>query len=315
MNHDTPERLFVTDACIDLPAMAHRRGCSCALHARRRLGGTLLAGGLAASLPAWAQQEPAADEGIKIRRSQFTKLVPAEQIGQAAAQQYTQMTGKAASQRALGPDNHPQVRRLRYIAQRIIPFTPKWNPRAQQWKWEVNLIGSQEVNAFCMPGGKIAFYYGILQKLQLNDAEVAQIMGHEAGHALLEHAREQMGKNTATSLAVNLGSLLLGLGAGSDALLRMGGQLLSLTYSRSDESEADLLGLELAARAGYDPGAGITLWQKMGQASKGAPPEFLSTHPAGETRIRDLQENLPKVQGLYARAERPGQDFGPPAKS
>jgi predicted Zn-dependent protease len=301
--------LFATDAEIALPGLAHARGCRCALHGRRAFGGALLAGGLVAAAPVLAQQP---QEGVDVRKSQFTKLVPAQEVEAAAARQYAQMRNEAHDKRALAPDNHPQLVRLRYIANRIIPFTTKWNPRAAQWKWEVSLIGSKQINAFCMPGGKIAFYYGILQRLELNDDEVAMIMGHEAGHALLEHAREQMGKNAATGLGVNLLSSLLGLGAVGDAALRMGSQLVSLKFSRDDESEADLVGMELAARAGYDPNAGVTLWQKMGKASEGAPPEFISTHPAGETRIADIQASLPKVEPLFARAERPGQRFAPP---
>ncbi|MBN8492934.1 MAG: M48 family metallopeptidase [Burkholderiales bacterium] len=265
--------------------------------------------GLAAlgAAPAWAQRE-----GVDVgKNSSFSKLVPADQIEQAAAQQYVQMQREAASKRALAPDSHPQLQRLRYIAQRLIPYTYEWNRRAAQWKWEVILIGSPQINAFCMPGGKIAFYWGILQKLQLNDDEVAMIMGHEMAHALREHARERMGKTFATRGALEIGSALLGLGDLGRMAAGMGGQLLTLTFSRSDESEADLVGMELAARAGYNPAAGVTLWQKMAAASKGAPPEFLSTHPAGTTRIKDIEANLPKVEGLYAKAAKPPREFGP----
>jgi len=160
-----------------------------------------------------------------------------------------------------------------------------------------------------MPGGKIAFYSGILEKLKLSDDEVATIMGHEVAHALREHARERMAKTQATRLGASLISSLFGLGGVGDTLLNMGGQLLTLTFSREDESEADLVGMELAARAGYDPEAGVTLWQKMGAAAKGAPPQWLSTHPAGPTRIKDIQANLPKVEPLYARADKPKQRF------
>jgi predicted Zn-dependent protease len=222
------------------------------------------------------------------------------------------MLREAAQQKALGPAEHPQVKRLRAIAQRIIPFTPSWNERATRWKWEVNLIGSQQLNAFCMPGGKIAFYYGILKTLQLSDDEVATIMGHEVAHALREHARERMGKTAATRIGAGLLSGLLGLGNVGNTLLDMGGQLLTLKFSREDESEADIVGMELSARAGYDPRAGISLWNKMIEASKGAPPQFLSTHPSGPTRIRDIQDKLPKVMPLYERAEKPPQNFGPP---
>ena len=223
------------------------------------------------------------------------------------------MTADASRQRALAPADHPQLIRLRAIASRLIPYTRPWNARAPGWKWEVNLIGSKELNAFCMPGGKIAFYYGLLQRLQLNDDEVAAIMGHEMAHALREHARERMGKTAATRIGAGLLSSLLGLGSAGDSLLNMGGQLLTLRFSREDESEADIVGMELAARAGYDPAAGVTLWQKMIRANQGAPPEFMSTHPSGPTRINDIRDKLPKVAPLYARAAKPPQRYAPPA--
>ncbi|OYU72282.1 MAG: peptidase M48, partial [Burkholderiales bacterium PBB5] len=130
---------------------------------------------------------PAAAQDAECKRSSLPKFVSADQVERAAGQNYRQMLQQAASQRALGPVDNGQVQRLNYIAKRIIPFTASCNPRSQQWQWEVNLIGSQELNAFCMPGGKIAFYYGILAKLKLDDDEVAMIMGHEVAHALLEH--------------------------------------------------------------------------------------------------------------------------------
>ena len=166
-----------------------------------------------------------------------------------------------------------------------------------------------------MPGGKIAFYVGILQQLQLSDDEVAMIMGHEMAHALREHARERMGKQMATRGAIEIGAALLGLGELGRGAASMGGQLLTLKFGREDESEADLVGMELAARGGYNPRAGVSLWQKMAQASKGAPPQFLSTHPSSSTRIQDIEASLPKVEGLYARAGKPPRRFAPPPLS
>ena len=282
-------------------------GCACRFHSRRLFTGTLLAGGTALAVPAWAR------DGVEVGpKSSLAKLVSAEQIEQAAAQQYVQMQRQAAQQKALAPDGNAQLVRLRAIAQRLIPYTYEWNERARQWRWEVNLIGSKQINAFCMPGGKIAFYYGILDQLKLTDDEVAMVMGHEMTHALREHARERMGKTMATRGAIEIGSAILGLGNGGRYLADMGGQLLTLRFGREDESEADLVGLELAARAGYDPHAGVSLWQKMGAANKGAPPQWLSTHPSGPTRIREIEANLPKVDPLYARATRPTQRFEAP---
>ena len=259
---------------------------------RRRV---LLALGLALAGGARAQVEVG-------KASSLARLVPAAQLEQAARQQYAQMLAQARAQRALAPDGHPQLVKLRAIARRLIPHTAQWNPRAREWHWEVNLIGSTEVNAFCMPGGKIAFYSGILDRLQLTDDETAMVMGHEMAHALREHARERLAKTQATSLGITLGALLLGLGDLGRAAADLGGQLLTLQFSRSDESDADLVGLELAARAGFDPQASVALWRKMQQVTGKGGIGFLSTHPSGPDRIRELQRNLPKVQPLYEAA-------------
>jgi predicted Zn-dependent protease len=153
-----------------------------------------------------------------------------------------------------------------------------------------------------MPGGKIAFFSGILNKLQLSDDEVAMVMGHEIAHALREHARERMAKSTLS----NYGGQIIGgllLGQTGQQLGAQAGGLLTLKFSRDDESEADLVGMEIAARAGYDPRSGVTLWQKMGAASKGAPPQWLSTHPSGPTRIKAIEANLKDVMPLYEKAK------------
>lgn len=302
---------FKPSADLSAALRSHGLHCQCGLHSRRLFTGGLLATGLGLALPAWSR------EGVEVGpRSAMANLAPAESLESAAAQQYLQMTREAARQRALAPDNHPQVIRLRSIAQQLLPFinSPNYHstPRAANWKWEINLIGSQQINAFCMPGGKIAFYMGILQKLQLNDDEVAQIMGHEIAHALREHARERMGKSFATRGVLELGSALLGLGDLGRLGANVGTQLLTMTFSREDETEADKIGLDMAARGGYNPEAGVTLWQKMGEANKDAPPQWLSTHPSGSTRIRDLQAAQPDVLPLYERAPRPARRFQPP---
>ncbi|MCF8208747.1 MAG: M48 family metallopeptidase [Rhodoferax sp.] len=270
---------------------------------------------LAACLGAAAQGGHANTEpdGVNVgRNSAFTQLVPAEQVEQSAAQQYLQMLGQAAEKKVLAPKDNPQVIRLRAIARKIIPFAIAWNPRAREWRWEVNLIGSNQINAFCMPGGKIAFYSGILDKLKLSDDEVAMVMGHEIAHALREHARERMGKSAATNIGASVLSQVLGLGQLGQTVTNYGAQLLTLEFSRSDESEADLVGMELAARAGYDPRAGVSLWQKMSAANKNAPPQWLPTHPSGSTRIADIEANLPKVMPLYQRARAPAPSSARP---
>jgi predicted Zn-dependent protease len=292
-------------ARCSLSALGQRR------HFTRWLAaGSLWALGSPASLRAQGQPDAGVMKDVG-RTSPFARLASAESVEAEAAQQYLQMTREFASKQALVPPGNPQVQRLRAIAQRILPFAPAWNPRARQWRWEVNLLASPELNAFCMPGGKIAFYSGILQKLQLNDDEVAAIMGHEIAHALREHARERIGADRAKRGLIDIGSALFNLGQVGRLVADAGGYLATLKFSRDDETEADIVGMELAARAGYDPAAGVALWQKMLAANKGAPPQWMSTHPAGDTRIRDIQAKLPKVQPLFDQAAKPTQRYAP----
>jgi Zn-dependent protease with chaperone function len=283
----------------------------CSLHARR-LFTRWVAGAGVAAVAGSALAQNGGETGVRDevgRTSRMAKLVPAEQVEGTAAQQYQQMTREYSARRALAPPDHPQVLRLRAIAHRIIPYAAAWNERARQWRWEVNLLVSGELNAFCMPGGKIAFYSGILKQLQLDDDEVAAIMGHEMAHALREHARERMGKGMATRGLIDIGSAVLGLGQLGRMAADGVGQLVNLKFSRDDETEADIVGMDLAARAGYNPAAGVALWQKMLAAHKGAPPQWISTHPASTTRIRDIQARLPKVQPLYDKAAKPSQRY------
>jgi len=258
----------------------------------------LAAAGAALGGPALAQ----VDVG---KASVARNLVPADKIEAAGVQQYGQLLEQARAKGALAGDANPQLQRLRAIATRLIPFATPWNSRARSWKWEVNLIGSKQINAFCMPGGKIAFFTGILDQLKLTDDEVAMVMGHEMAHALREHARARMAKSAGTGAVLSLGAQMLGWGQVGDLAARAGTQLITLKFSRSDETEADLVGLELAARAGYDPKASVSLWQKMAAASKNQGSlNFLSTHPSGPDRITKLEANLPKVEKLYRDARK-----------
>ena len=269
---------------------------------KNRLAGLVMVSVLLASCA--TVPDANAREGVEVGgQSALAKLVPAEDIERSAAQQYVQMLQQANSKGALASKENPQLQKLRGIAGKLIPFAIEWNPRAKDWRWEVNLIGSNQINAFCMPGGKIAFYTGIIEQLKLTDSEMAMIMGHEIAHALREHARERMGKAAATNIGASVLSQVFGFGQVGQTLTNYGAQLLTLQFSREDESEADLVGMELAARAGYDPHAGVTLWQKMGAANKNAPPQWLSTHPAGTTRIANIEANLPKVLPLYERTK------------
>jgi Zn-dependent protease with chaperone function len=251
--------------------------------------------GSTAAIPVLAQVNVGEASGLR-------NLVPAEQLEAAASQQYTQLMAQARQKQALAPESHPQLQKLRAISSRLIAQSARWNDRARQWKWEVNLIGSKQINAFCMPGGKIAVFTGILDKLALTDDESAMVLGHEIAHALREHARARIGKTQGTGAALSIGAALLGLGNVGDLAANIGTQLLTLKYSRNDEVDADLVGLELAARAGFNPDASISLWEKMGSVQGEGGPAFLSTHPAGPDRIARLRDNVPRVRGLYQQA-------------
>lgn len=255
-----------------------------------------------AIVPVQAQQTT--DDGIKVEKmSPLRKLVPDQKLEAVAAQQYTGLKTQARQKGVLVAESDPQVQRLRTIAKRIIPHAERWNERAEKWDWEVNLIAAQEVNAFCMPGGKIAFFSGLIDKLKLTDDEIAIVMGHEIAHALREHGRARVAKGTLLQLGAALGSAVLGLGDTGQVVVGQGAQLALLKFSRDDETEADAVGLDIVARAGYDPRAGVALWKKMEMLSKGAPPQWLSTHPAGKNRIAQIQKHLPAVMPLYARAK------------
>lgn len=256
----------------------------------------LLALGTAAATPVLAQ----VDVG---KGSRAAGLVPAEEIETAAAQQYAQLLAEAKQKGALAPENNPSLQKIRAIAQRMIPQGLRFNDRARSWHWEVNLIGSKEINAFCMPGGKIAFFTGLLEQLKLTEDEAAMVMGHEMAHALREHARARVAKEQGAGVAVGLITQIFGLGQLGQMGANVGAQLLTLRWSRADESEADLVGLEIGARAGYNPDAALSLWTKMDQVAGGSNgPAFLSTHPSGPDRLERLRQNIPKVRGLYEQA-------------
>jgi predicted Zn-dependent protease len=233
-------------------------------------------------------------------RSQFL-LISSEELDQMAAKSYAQLTAQASAKKALNTDP-AMTARVREIASRLIPQTAVFRPDAVHWRWEVNVIQSSQLNAFCMPGGKIAVYSGLIQKLQLTNDELAIVMGHEIAHALREHSREQVSQAIAAQTAIGIGAAIFGMQNVGD-LANAGYQALVATkFSRTHESEADRIGLELAARAGYDPRAGVTLWKKMLAAEQGAPPEFLSSHPSGQNRIHEIESLLPAVMPLYEQA-------------
>jgi len=239
---------------------------------------------------------------VGVERKQLL-LVSSAEMEKGAVQAYQQTIGEASQKGALNRDPQ-EVARVRAIAARLIPQTAVFRPEAPGWKWEVNVISSKELNAWCMPGGKIAFYSGLIETLQMTDDEIAAVMGHEISHALREHGRERASQQLASQTLVGLGAAALGLGqGGADVGGLVANVTFNLPFSRVHETEADRMGVELAARAGYDPRAAITLWQKMARISQGsAPPALLSTHPSNEARIKDLEVFSAKVMPLYEQA-------------
>jgi predicted Zn-dependent protease len=239
---------------------------------------------------------------VGVERRQLL-LVSSAEMDQSAALAYQKIIQEQTPKGAVNRDPQ-QVARVRGIAKRIIPHTAVFRKDAPGWPWEVNVLTSDEINAWCMPGGKIAFYTGILEKLQLTDDEIAAVMGHEISHALREHGRERASQQLATNVGASAVGALLGFGqSGADLAGVVGQVTFLLPYSRIHETEADRMGVELAARAGYDPRAAITLWQKMAKISSGsAPPAILSTHPSNEDRMKDLADFSQRVMPLYEQA-------------
>jgi predicted Zn-dependent protease len=230
--------------------------------------------------------------------------VSRERVDQQSAIAYTQLRQEASQKRTLNTDP-ALLARVQGIAKRLIAQVGVYRPDAIDWKWEVNVFQSDEVNAFCMAGGKIAVYTGLIQQLKITDDELAAVMGHEIAHALREHVREQQSRQQVLGVAgigAVIGGALLGVNVDPN-LTKTGLQVaFGLPNSREAEVEADDIGLELAARAGYNPKAAITLWQKMGALGGSRPPVFLSTHPSPETRAADLARVALLVQPLYEAA-------------
>ena len=227
-------------------------------------------------------------------------LVSSADIEQGAAKAYDEELKEAREKGQLNVDK-TQLARVTTIAKRLVAATPAFRPDAASWNWQFNVKKTPELNAYCMPGGRIMVYSGLIEKLDVSDAELATVIGHEIAHALREHTRERVSRAYAQQLVVAGAAAVAGVGEGTANLANMIAEVtFQLPFSREQESEADTIGLELMARAGYDPHAAVKLWNKMASATEGgAPPKFLSTHPAAKERIKDIEKNLPRVMPLY----------------
>ena len=267
----------------------------------------ILPGAIATVLAACAPVQTTSGGAIGVDRKQYF-LVSEEQVQQSAAMAYQQELQKAQQKGTLNA-NRALVDRVRRVANRLIPATGALRPDAPGWKWEVNVENSPELNAYAMPGGKIMVYSGLVEKLNLSDDELAAVMGHEIAHALREHGRERVSRQMGQEAVLALGAAALGVN--NDAAVGLANQVATVTFqlphSREQETEADRIGLELMARAGYNPNAAISVWEKMANAAGGgAPPQFLSTHPSPSSRIADLRSLVPRVMPLYESARGKG---------
>jgi Zn-dependent protease with chaperone function len=258
------------------------------------------------SLTACASVKTTEPGTIGIDRKQLmSPLLSAEEMSRGAVAAYAQVIGKAKQDGQLNTDVK-LTRRVRAIANRLIPTVGVFRKDARSWDWQVNVINSKQLNAWAMPGGKIVFYSGIINGLKLNDAEIAAIMGHEIAHALREHSRERASVQATKNIFFTVVGTAIGAGRTTQALAEVFvATTLSLPNSRAHETESDRIGVELMARAGYDPRSAIRVWQKMAQATGGeSAPEFMSTHPSTATRIKDLTNYAQKVMPLYRQASR-----------
>lgn len=277
-----------------VPAVGARRG------RWRRVEGHLAVIALVALAGACTSVQTTQPGVVGVERSQLMS-VSREEVDKASAQQYDKMLAEAQKLGKLNRDA-AMTARVRSISSRLIAQSGVFRPDAPGWKWEVNVFQTDQVNAFCMAGGKIGVYSGLITQLKLSDDELAAVIGHEIAHALREHVREQVSQRRATQLGMSV----LGALAGSQAVTQLGNQVAQVTFglpkSRQAETEADRIGVELAARAGYDPRAAVSLWQKMGSVGGSRPPEFLSTHPDSATRQQDLTQMAAVVMPLYEQA-------------
>lgn len=257
--------------------------------------------------------------GSKSQGGTTLNLVSDSTVVRSAEISYAQEKQQYAAEGNLNRDQQ-LTKRVRRIAGRIIAQAIKLRPESANWAWEVNVLHSPEMNAFCMPGGKIAFYSAYINNLKSTDDEIAATLGHEISHALLNHGKQKRNNKLLGELAV-FGAVTVGkLDPNQANYLKSASNVVVLSYSRNQESESDLLGMELMARAGFHPQGAISTKQKsqsyrQQHGEQNSKSEWLRTHPSDETRIRDLEATLPKVLPLYRAAKRapklPFYDLGP----
>jgi len=287
-------------------ALIRVAACAVSLHAGLSFAASAASGTSDAAPAAAANAQPpfsTASDQIRFGNAAlFRNLIPSATLEQQSADEYVQILGEARRTKHLLGDDNPLVKRAREIANREIPFALKWNDRSKNWKWEVNVVRSDEIRMYCLPGGKIVIYSGLIDRLRLNDNELGMMIGHEIAHALREHARDRLGRQQAAQLSTGTIPPLFGFADISSTPLELAEQLLAMRYTPADETEADVIGSEIASRAGYDPRAAITLWKKIDARTRRTPNGFIWMHPYDAARVHDLMKRLPDMMPLYAKA-------------
>nr|WP_323048312.1 M48 family metallopeptidase [Paraburkholderia sp.] len=234
----------------------------------------------------------------------FRNLIPSPMLEAQAAEEFSQITYGAEHANRLYGDTDAHVTRVRSIVDKLIPYSLKWNERAKNWKWDVAVVRSPDIRMYCLPGGKIVVYSGLLDRVRLNDNELGMLIGHEIAHALREHARERLGELQASQLDSS-GTIpqLFGLADLGAAPLGIGSRLLEMKYESTDETEADVIGSDIASRAGFDPRAAVTLWDKLATATRSDRDQgYIYVHPYTPARRQDIIKRLPDMLPLYAKA-------------
>ncbi|BCX78789.1 M48 family metallopeptidase [Campylobacter sp. 19-13652] len=240
---------------------------------------------------------------VGANRSQLM-LVSADDMNKQSSLAYSEVLQKAKTAGTLDKDVKitQQVNR---VAKRLIAQVGAFRTDARSWQWQVHTIDEDTLNAWCMPGGRIVVYSGIIKRLGLNDAELAAVLGHEMAHALREHSREQASSEEIKNLGLVAVASIFKLGGVAQTGLNIAAKYtFTLPFSRSHESEADAIGTELMARAGYDPKAAVNVWKKMQALSSTSTPEILSTHPSNQTRIDELSKIAQKLEPIYQNAKK-----------
>ncbi|WP_323119519.1 M48 family metallopeptidase [Burkholderia alba] len=251
-----------------------------------------------------AQSYPSTEQQVRYGNAiAFRSLIPSALLEQVTANEYHQLLQGAAQGNRLLPANNARVKRLRTMVAKLAPYAVKWNDRVRGWNWEVNVTRSRAIRATCLPGGKVLIDSGLLDRLRLNDDELGVLLAHEIAHALREHARASMSDPQTTPVGTNPLPSLFGLAEPMPAPVNVGERLASLRYGPTDETEADVIGGDIAARAGFDPRAAITLWDKLAAATRADKETgFIYTHPYDGRRRQDLLKRLGDLMPLYAKA-------------